>query len=265
MPVTAIDLSSALSTLRARAPLVHNITNFVAMNTTANALLAIGASPAMVHALEEVADFAPIANALVVNIGTLSPDWVAAMARAAEAANTAGVPWVFDPVAVGATPLRRDAARRLMALKPAVVRGNASEIIALAGEVSAGKGVDSTASSDAAVTAAMALARESGAVVAVTGKVDYVTDGSLTVAIDNGDVMLTRVTATGCAVTALVGAYLGVGLEPLEAAVAGLATMGVAGEIAAAESAGPGSFQVALFDALGTLDGATLAERARIA
>jgi hydroxyethylthiazole kinase len=263
--VTAIDLSSALFTLRARAPLVHNITNFVAMNTTANALLAVGASPAMVHALEEVADFAPIANALVVNVGTLSPDWVEAMVRATEAANAGGVPWVFDPVAVGATPLRREAGRRLMALKPAVVRGNGSEIIALAGEVSAGKGVDSTASSDAARSAAIALARASGAIVAVTGKIDYVTDGERTVTIDNGDVMLTRVTATGCAVTALVGAYLGAGLKPLEAAVAGLATMGVAGEIAAAKSAGPGSFQVALFDALAALDGATLAQRAHIA
>ena len=264
MPVTAIDLSSALSTLRARAPLVHNITNFVAMNTTANALLAVGASPAMVHAIEEVADFAPLANALVVNIGTLSPEWVEAMARAAGAANAAGVPWILDPVAVGATPLRRDAGRRLMALKPTVVRGNASEIIALAGEVSAGKGVDSTAASDAALDAAAALARASGAIVAVTGKIDYVTDGKRTVAVDNGDVMLTRVTATGCAVTALIGAYLGAGFSPLDAAVAGLATMGVAGEIAAAKATGPGSFQVALFDALAALDDATLAARAHV-
>lgn len=263
--MAAIDLSSALSTLRARAPLVHNITNFVAMTPTANALLAVGASPAMVHAIEEVADFAPIANALVVNIGTLSPEWVAAMERAAKAASAAGVPWILDPVAVGATPLRREAGRRLMALKPAVVRGNASEIIALAGEVSAGKGVDSTASSDAALDAAKALARESGAVVAVTGKVDYVTDGTRIVAIANGDVMLTRVTATGCAVTALIGAYLGAGFPPLDAAVAGLATMGVAGEIAAAKADGPGSFQVALFDALAAIDDATLAARVHLA
>jgi hydroxyethylthiazole kinase len=263
--VTEIDLASALAALRTRAPLVHNITNFVAMTPTANALLALGASPAMVHAIEEVADFAPIAAALVINIGTLSPEWVDAMARAAEAANGSGVPWILDPVAAGATPLRRDACWRLIALRPAVIRGNASEIMALAGETSTGKGVDSTASSDAARDAAIALARATGAVVAVTGKVDYVTDGTRAAAVDNGDAMLTRVTATGCAVTALIGAYLGTPLAPFEAAVAGLATMGVAAEIAAATAAGPGSFQVALFDALAALDGPALAARARIA
>jgi hydroxyethylthiazole kinase len=263
--VTQIDLASALAALRTRAPLVHNITNFVAMTPTANALLALGASPAMVHAIEEVADFAPIAAALVVNIGTLSPDWIDAMARAAEAANTAGVPWIFDPVAAGATPLRREASRRLLALGPAVVRGNASEIMALAGEANAGKGVDSTASSDAAHTAATTLARATGTVVAVTGRIDYVTDGDHGASVANGDVMLTRVTATGCSVTAIIGAYLGAGLPPFEAAIAGLATMGVAGETAAATAAGPGSFQVALFDALAALDGPTLAARARVA
>jgi hydroxyethylthiazole kinase len=261
---TAIDLADALRRLRQRAPLVHNITNFVVMNTTANALLAVGASPAMVHAIEEVEDFAPLAAALVVNIGTLAPDWVTAMERAAAAANRAGVPWVLDPVAAGATPLRRDACRRLVALKPAVIRGNASEILALAGEASAGKGVDSTAASTAAVDGAQALAAATGAVVAVTGKVDYVTDGARTVAVANGDAMLTRVTGTGCTATALVGAYLGAGLGALEAAVAGLATLGVAAEIAIGAAKGPGSFQVALLDTLHALDGAALGQRARL-
>ena len=262
--MTAIDLTTALATLRARAPLVHNITNYVVMNTTANALLAIGASPAMVHAEDEVADFAPIASALVINIGTLSRPWVDAMILAAEAANGAGVPWVLDPVAVGATPFRRETCRKLVALKPTVIRGNASEIIALSGGEDAGKGVDSTASTDAAGDAARRLARDSGAVVAVTGRIDYVTDGSRTAAIANGDILLTRITGAGCTATALIGAYLGAGLTPFDAAVAGLATIGVAAETAARAARGPGSFQMELFDALNALDGAALANGARV-
>jgi hydroxyethylthiazole kinase len=264
MTTPAFDLTAALSTLRARNPLVHNITNYVVMNTTANALLAVGASPAMVHAGEEVADFAPIAAALVVNIGTLSAPWVSAMIAAANAANNAGVPWILDPVAAGATPFRRETSRRLVALKPAVIRGNASEIIAVAGDSSGGKGVDSTASSESAADTARRLARDTGAVVAVTGKVDYVTDGQRTAAIANGDVMLTRVTGTGCTATAIIGAYLGAGFAPFDAAVAGLATIGVAAEIAVKEARGPGSFQVALIDALYRLDDAALAAGARV-
>jgi hydroxyethylthiazole kinase len=264
MTTPAFDLTAALSTLRARNPLVHNITNYVVMNTTANALLAVGASPAMVHAGEEVADFAPIAAALVINIGTLSPPWVDAMIAAATAANDAGVPWILDPVAAGATPFRRETSRRLVALKPAVIRGNASEIIAVAGDTSGGKGVDSTASSESAADTARRLARGTGAVVAVTGKVDYVTDGARTAAIANGDVMLTRVTGTGCTATAIIGAYLGAGLPPFDAAVAGLATIGVAAEAAVKEARGPGSFQVALIDSLYRLDDAALAAGARI-
>jgi hydroxyethylthiazole kinase len=264
MPTPAFDLTAALSTLRARNPLVHNITNYVVMNTTANALLAVGASPAMVHAAEEVADFAPIAAALVINIGTLSAPWVDAMIAAATAANDAGVPWILDPVAAGATPFRRETSRRLVALKPAVIRGNASEIIAVAGDTSGGKGVDSTASSESAADTARRLARDTGAVVAVTGKVDYVTDGARTAAIANGNVMLTRVTGTGCTATAIIGAYLGAGLGPFDAAVAGLATIGVAAETAVKEARGPGSFQVALIDTLYHLDDAALAAGARI-
>lgn len=262
--MTAIDLAAALATLRTTVPLIHNITNYVVMNTTANALLAIGASPAMVHAEEEAADFAPIAAALVINIGTISAPWLRAMERAAGAASAAGVPWILDPVAVGATAFRREACRRLIAHRPSVIRGNASEIITLAGETSASKGVDSTEGSEAAVAAAHALAKATGAVVAVTGKVDYVTDGTRTVAIDNGDAMLTRVTGTGCAATALIGAFLGAKLPPLDAAVAGLAAMGVAAEAAAGTARAPGSFQVALIDALYTLTGASLAAGARV-
>jgi len=259
------DLHDAIARLRARSPLVHNITNYVVMNTTANALLAIGASPAMVHALPEVEDFAPLAQALVINIGTLSPAWVEAMEKAAVAANLAGVPFVLDPVAAGATRYRTEVSLRLLALRPAIVRGNASEIMALAGETgAAGKGVDSTRASEAARDAASALARQARCVVAVTGAVDYVTDGGRMTGIANGDPMLSRVTGTGCMATALCGAFLGAGLPAFDAAVAGLAVMGVAAEQAIAGAKGPASFQVALIDAFHTLDDAALAAGVRL-
>lgn len=255
------DLTSAIATLRKRAPLVHNITNYVVMNITANALLAVGASPAMVHAVEEAAEFAGIAQALVINIGTLSPRWVEAMELAARAATEAGVPWILDPVAAGATVYRTETAGRLARLEPKVIRGNASEIMALAGEAGSARGVDSTRGSDAAINAAERLARATGAVVAVTGAVDYITDGNRLAGLANGDIMLTRVTGTGCSATALIGAFLGAGLPAFEAAAAGLATIGVAAEIALPGAKGPGSFAVALIDALAAIDDATLAAR----
>ncbi len=259
------ELHDAVARLRARAPLIHNITNYVVMNTTANALLAIGASPAMVHALPEVEAFAPLAQALVINIGTLSPPWVEAMERAAVAANVTGVPFILDPVAVGATAYRTEVSLRLLALRPAIVRGNASEIMALAGETgAAGKGVDSTRGSEAARDAAAALARRAKCVVAVTGAVDYVTDGERMTGIANGDPMLSRVTGTGCMATAICGAFLGAGLAPFDAAVAGLAAMGVSAERAIVGAKGPASFQVALIDALYALDDAALAAGMRL-
>jgi hydroxyethylthiazole kinase len=263
--VPQTDLSEALARLRAKGPLVHNITNYVVMNTTANALLAIGASPAMVHALPEVAAFTPLAQALVINIGTLSPPWVEAMEKAAAAANAAGVPWILDPVAAGATAYRTEVSNRLIGLGPAIIRGNASEIMALAGDIgAAGKGVDSTEGSDAAREAARALATRAKCVVAVTGVIDYVTDGEAMTGIANGDPMLSRVTGTGCTATALCGAFLGAGLPAFDAAIAGLAALGVAAETAIGEARGPGSFQVALLDALYNLDSAALAAGANL-
>ncbi len=262
--MTKPDIDDAIARLRAGAPLIHNITNYVVMNSTANALLAIGASPAMVHALPEVEEFAPLAQALVINIGTLSPLWVEAMEKAAVAAAAAGVPFVLDPVAAGATSYRTAVSLKLLALRPAILRGNASEIMAVAGESgAAGKGVDSTRSSEAARDAAAALARQAGTVVAVTGAVDYVTDGERMIGIANGDPMLSRVTGTGCMATALCGAFLGAGFAPFEAAVAGLATLGVAAEQAIVGARGPASFQVTLIDALHNLDDAALAKGVR--
>lgn len=238
-----------LQTLRETAPLVQNITNFVAMNVVANAQLAVGASPAMVHALEEAAEFAGIAGALTVNIGTADAGWEASMVAAAQAAASAGKPWVLDPVAVGATGFRNRLAARLLALNPTVLRGNASEILALSGAVASGRGVDAGDPVSAAEDAARFLAQRTGGVVAVSGAVDFVTDGERAARISGGDPMMGRVTAMGCALTGVVGAFL-VGQDPFPATVAAHSCFGRAGAIAAAAAEGPGSFGPALMDAL---------------
>ncbi|MGQ0336266.1 hydroxyethylthiazole kinase [Halomonas elongata] len=259
-----IDLARHLNRVRETCPLVHNITNHVAMNTMANVLLALGASPAMAHAREEVEEFAALAGALTLNIGTLSPDWVDAMDAAARAANEAGTPWVLDPVAVGATTLRRKAGARLLALSPTVVRGNASEIMALAEQGGGGQGVDSTDTTEAAERAAVDLARRTGAVIAVTGETDLVTDGERLARVAGGHALMPRVTTLGCALTGVVGAHLAVAEDPFEACVAALAGYAVAGSIAGENARGPGSFAVAFLDALHALDTDTLTARARL-
>jgi hydroxyethylthiazole kinase len=250
--------------LREQKPLVQNITNYVAMTISANALLAVGASPAMVHAAEEVEDFVAISSALVINIGTLAPTWVTAMLSAAKRATALGKPWVLDPVGCGATPYRTAVAVQLAQLRPAIIRGNASEIMSLAGQTGAGgKGVDSTASSEAALSAATALARSTGAVIAVTGAVDYVTDGKHAVTIDSSDVLLTLSTGLGCALSAVTAAFAAIA-PPLSAASAALAVYGAAGRLAAQKSHGPGHLPAHLCDALYQLDEAALAQHARI-
>jgi len=256
----------ALSAVRSARPLVHNITNYVVMNSTANALLALGASPAMVHAVEEVEEFVDLAQALVVNIGTLSADWVTAMRLAVARARQSGRPWVLDPVGVGATRYRNLVAGELALSSPSAIRGNASEILSLAQATSqATRGVDSSEPAEAAILAARELAQRLGTVVAVTGAVDYITDGERVVSCNNGHALMTRVTGMGCTATALIGAFLAVEPDPLAAAVYGLAVLGVAGELAAANAKGPGTFQVQLYDALANLERATLLERARLA
>jgi hydroxyethylthiazole kinase len=237
--------------IRADAPLVHNITNFVVMNTTANALLALGASPVMAHAAEEVEAMAAMAGALVVNIGTLSAEWVESMRRAMHSAAAHGRPIVFDPVGAGATRFRTEICLRLLQeVPPAIVRGNASEIRALAGAAAATKGVDSTDASEAALDAARTLAARYGSVVTVSGATDFIVavDGVLSVA--NGHPMMPRVTGLGCAATALTGAFAAVNPSPWNAAAHAMAVMGIAGELAAMDSPGPGTFQVRFLDAL---------------
>lgn len=243
------DCGTYLAQMRRTAPLVQNITNYVAMNVMANVMLATGASPAMVHAIEEAAEFTAFSHALTINIGTLSAPWVAAMLASASQAGISGTPWVLDPVAAGATGFRRDTSAKLVALKPTVIRGNASEILALAGEAGGGKGVDATDGVSAAEAGARRLALASGAVVAVTGEVDFVTDGTRAYRVANGHAMMPLVTALGCSLTGVVGAFIA-GQPTLEATVAALAYYGLAGETAAKRAAGPGSLLPAFIDAL---------------
>ena len=250
---TRTSPADALLIMRAAAPLVQCITNFVAMNTAANTLLAAGASPAMVHTASEARDFARIAAAVTINIGTLSPDWVEGMTEAIAGATESGKPWVFDPVAHFATPYRAGVAQDLLALSPRIVRGNASEILALGGGNSAGKGADAGDSVAMAEGAARDLAQKTGAVVAVTGEVDFVTDGSRTAHISGGSFLMPRVTALGCSLTCLIGAFAAVVEDPFDATVAALAMFAAAGEAAADQAQGPGSFAWQFTDALASV------------
>jgi len=252
--ITPASLAAALAAVRARRPLVHNLTSAVVANFTANALLALGAAPAMVESPDEVAAFAASADALVVNLGTLTPGRAAVMRMAVAAASTAGRPWAVDPVGAGAIASRTEFAQELCRLRPTAIRGNASEILGLAGEAGGGRGVDTGASSDAAIVAARRLADATGAVVAVTGQVDYVTDGAGVVALRNGHAMMTSVTGMGCAATAIVGACLAVSGDAMEGVAHALAITGVAGEMAARVARGPGSLMVEYLDALAALD-----------
>ncbi|WP_153110867.1 hydroxyethylthiazole kinase [Propionivibrio limicola] len=248
LPVDVI--AAELARLRAMNPLVHLLTNEVVQEITANVLLAAGASPAMIVAEEEVSSFAAISGALLVNVGTLYPARLAAMKQAVAAANRAGVPWTLDPVAVGVLDYRTQACREFLACKPTAIRGNASEIMALAGCAGSGRGVDTTTESEAAVEAAEGLARTTGAVVAVTGETDFITDGTTTWATPWGHPVMTRVVGSGCALSALVAAFTAQAPNRLHAVAAACAVAGLCGERAAAMSRGPGSFKVEFLDAL---------------
>ncbi|MCW5692077.1 MAG: hydroxyethylthiazole kinase [Pseudolabrys sp.] len=255
---------SALEELRAKRPLVHNITNYVAMTVSANVLLALGASPAMVHAAEEVEDFVAISDALCINIGTLSPPWVEAMGKAAARANALGKPWVFDPVGCGATPYRTRVSDELAVLRPAVIRGNAGEVQSMAGAgAGATKGVDSVAGADAATAAAAeAVSRRTGAVVAATGAIDHVVEGTAHQAIESGDALMPLSTALGCTLSAVVAAFTAV-RPPRQAAIAALAVYGAAGAVAARNCRGPGHLPAELCDALYLMDRDTLQREVR--
>jgi hydroxyethylthiazole kinase len=256
----AADLRATRTVLRETAPLVHCLTNTVVQTITANALLAAGAAPAMVDAPQEAGDFAAVASAVLVNVGTVHERTAEAMRLAARSAGAAGTPWVLDPVAVGGLAYRTRLAAELVTLGPTVVRGNASEVLALAGAGAGGRGVDSTATAEAAAAAAGELARRTGGVVAVSGAVDLLTDGDRQVRVGGGSVLLTRTTGAGCALGALVAAYLAITDDPLTGAVAAHAHVALAAEWAAATAAGPGTFAAAWLDALDQVDGDALAK-----
>jgi hydroxyethylthiazole kinase len=258
-----LDFSS-LSLLREQKPLVHQITNYVVMNETANATLALGALPVMAHAREEVEEMVGLAGALVLNIGTLAEHWVEAMLLAGRAANARGIPIVLDPVGAGATRYRTETAKRLLdALDVAVVRGNPGEIATLVGLEAEVRGVESIGAHSPALASEAANAL--GVVVAVTGPIDSVSDGELTVGVANGHELLAAVSGTGCMATAITGCFLAVEREaPLQAAAEALVAFGVAGEDAAKGARGPGTFHAALYDALAALTVETLLRRAQV-
>jgi len=256
--------SEALARVRDRAPLVQCLTNAVVTNYTANALLAIGAAPAMVDVPEEAGAFASVAGGVLINLGTPNAEQRTAMVEAAEAAAAAGTPWVLDPVAVGSLPVRTPLAHRLRDLGPTVIRGNASEIIAISGGGAGGRGVDATDDVEGAADAARALASATSAVVAVSGPVDLVTDGDRVARVANGDVLLTRVTGGGCALGAVMAAFAAVDEDRLATTVAATVAYTVAAELATKHADAPGSFAVAFLDALASVDETDLAARARL-
>lgn len=258
-------LAALLSRVRETRPLVHHITNYVTVNDCANVTIAIGAAPVMAHAAGEVADMVEKAGALVLNIGTLDGPQVDAMLMAGERANSLGLPIVLDPVGAGATRLRTESARRLLdRLEIAVVKGNAAEIATLAGIAADIRGVDSRGIEGDPAEAAAALARGSGATVAVSGPTDVVTDGKATLLVDNGHPLMGRVSGTGCMAASLAGAFAAVTGDRMAAATAALAALGLAGEMAAPGARGPASFKVALLDEVSLLTPETLEKGARV-
>jgi hydroxyethylthiazole kinase len=258
-------LISDINNIRTTAPLIHNITNFVVMNNTANALLALGASPVMAHAREEVEEMTALAAALVVNIGTLSRTWVESMELALVTARSGNIPVVFDPVGAGATTFRTETCLHLLEhARPAVIRGNASEIMALAGAQGKTRGVDSSATESEAVEAAHQLAHTYACVVCVSGAVDFISDGAKHIRVYNGDPMMPKVTGLGCTASAVIGAFCAVNNNYLDATAHAMTVMGICGEIAAHQSSGPGTLQLHFIDALYNLNDNQMATHARV-
>jgi len=250
------EITKTLEAIRAQSPLVHNITNFVVMNNTANALLSIGASPVMAHALHEVTDMVNLASALVINMGTLSEKWVESMIIAGRRASERDIPVIFDPVGAGATSYRTKTALQIIEkCKPAVIRGNASEIMALVDQKTVTKGVDSSATSNAALESAKALAQKNNCVVVISGEEDFITDGTKVESVRLGTPLMAKVTGMGCTATAIVGAFAAVADNAFEAAVQAMFVMGITGEMATTKADGPGSMQMHFLDCLYNLSG----------
>ena len=248
-------LSSLLGRVREQRPLVHHITNMVVMNDTANITLAIGASPVMAHALEEVEEMVKLARVLLLNIGTLTPEQIKAMLRAGKQANEIGIPIVLDPVGAGATSLRTQSALHLLReLHISVIRGNASEVGTLVGVAAETRGVDSISLSEDREVVASRAAHEFDCTVAITGARDVIAEGERLARVDNGHPLLANITGSGCMATTLVAAFLAVEPDAWLATIAGLVALGLAGEMAAPRAGGPGTFRSHLLDAVAALD-----------
>lgn len=251
--------------IRAQAPLVHNITNYVVMNSTANALLALGASPVMAHAMDEVEEMTSMAGALVLNIGTLSRPWVESMQKAIRMARTLGKPIILDPVGAGATRLRTQTVRYLMEeAPPTILRGNASEILALCSDDQRTKGVDATVGSDSVVAQASSLIARGSRAVVVSGEVDWILSEREPLGLANGHAMMPRVTGLGCTATAICGAFAAVNDNPVLASAHAMAVMGIVGELAAEGAEGPGSLQVRFLDTLYGIKASDIEQRLRV-
>jgi hydroxyethylthiazole kinase len=247
---TTIEL---LARIRQKAPLIHNITNFVVMNSSANILLAIGASPVMAHCRAEVEEMTSMSGALVLNIGTIQEDWLESMICAAKTANSVGIPVILDPVGAGATRLRTDAINKIMENSAiSVLRGNCSEVLSLGSSDIKTKGVDtSLALSDQTVEAAKQMAIDNKCVIAISGEEDCITDGDKVFRVSNGQPMMTRVTGSGCGLTAVTAAFCAVAENDIAlATAAAFGYYGLCGDLAIKTSDKPGSFHVAFIDQL---------------
>ena len=267
--LSSADIWADISAVRNSAPLVHSITNFVVMNLNANVLLAAGASPVMAHAHEEVQGMAGIAQALVLNIGTLEPYWIESMRLALQTASKRGIPTVLDPVGAGATAYRNESISLLLdTAAPTVIRGNGSEIMSVAGSNVQTKGVDSSASANDALGSARALVGRTGGVVCVSGVTDHIVDSKRWALLSNGHEWMTKITGVGCSATALIGAFCAVQPDAWRATVSAMALMGVVGEVAAENAVvrkqGVGSMQVLMLDELQLLDQATFDARLKM-
>ena len=266
----ATEAGNILGALRAQHPLVQMITNLVSMDVAANVLLAAGASPAMVHAPEESPEFVRKAAALVITTGTLSAPAAQAMDVATSAARTHGVPWVLDPVGAGGTTFRNTTVAGLLRRRPAVIRGNASEIMAVArlagltDQSAAPRGVDTVHDTSEVEAVAQKLARHCLCIVAATGAVDIITDGRAILRLANGSPLMTRVTALGCGLTGLIGATLGTGVDAFAATRSALTIYAIAGDLAAERADAPGSFRVAFIDALYQINPQDISSRLRL-
>lgn len=259
-------IAEDLVKIREEKPLVHHLTNYVVMNETANITLAAGALPVMAHASEEVVEMANLASVLVLNIGTLEPYWVESMILAGKKANELGVPVVLDPVGAGATTYRTEVAKRILnEVKVSVIRGNAGEVSVLAGYGGKVRGVESEGAGGKTEEIAKEFALRSGIVVAITGRVDVISNGQKVVLVKNGHPMLSAITGTGCMATTLIGCFLGVEKDSLLATTGGLVAFGLAGEMAAEGNEGrPGSFHVSLYDALAQLNSEDINLKGRV-